>query len=567
MPLLMPIVLGLAILALAACATAAPQPLSRVPAPGASATSAPVSSARVDSTAKSGDATESLSTQDPVGTFEPTPERTVVTLDPTIEAAIEAIRQVDSYRFTERIEYSQKGGRFRVDAGEQTLDGAYKAPDKLQRMGLFTRRHDPYSPVPKSEESAVELGYISIGNMGYALEPETGEWKALLRPFHSTLLSSEIFFQWTFSSNPPMRRTNCFITIASEAEALSHVGQEIIDRVTVSHLSSVSRKRFRYVDIDENGFLVTKRVPDGEGDQLEILDVGLWIGLDDHLPRTNGYQLHTGTMAPVECALLGYIRRRSNHLRYEFSDYDRSVTIDAPAVSTSLIDTARGPMEVFESERAPLSIQRPAGWRKSARTSCRPPTSTYRFGWCSPSGERLEFDVLIFDADWLEEYEFVECSRKSPGTRFAAICEPGLEAVDGVRSGEVPLTDYVDSRRARLSGSTGRGKEWVMNLLSRHRYLTAQGLPAEALEFSREYANGNKEMKLYLFFMHKLSNPAGYIECPASPVDGCSHARLSVVLRGFPGSNIAIGHAKRIRKAPRNVRLRTSLELQRVDDQ
>ena len=524
MPLLMPIVLGLAILALAACATGAPQPLSRVPAPGASATSAPVSSARVDSTAELGDATESLSTQDPVSTFELIPERTVVTLDPTIEAAIEAMRQVDSYRFTERIEYSQKRG-FRVDAGEQTLDGAYKAPDKLQRMGLFTRRHDPYSPVPKSEESAVELGYISIGNMGYALEPETGEWKALLRPFYSTLLSSEIFFNGRFfkSSDAPHE---LFITIASEAEALSHVGQEIIDGVTVSHLSSVSRKRFRYVDIDENGFLVTKRVPDGEGDQLEILDVGLWIGLDDHLPRRMVIS-YARDHGPCRDCTTGYISRRNNHLRYEFSDYDRSVTIDAPAVSTSLIDTAHGPMEVFESERAPLSIQRPAGWRKSARTSCRPPTSTYKFGWCSPSGERLEFDVLIFDADWLEEYEFVECSRKSPGTRFAATCEPGLEAVDGVRSGEVPLTDYVDSRRARLSGSTGRGKEWVMNLLSRHRYLTAQGLPAEALEFSREYANGNKEMKLYLFFMHKLSKP---VECPASPVDGCSHARLSVVL-------------------------------------
>ncbi len=492
MPLLMPIVLGLAILALAACATGAPQPLSRVPAPGASATSAPVSSARVDSTAELGDATESLSTQDPVSTFELIPERTVVTLDPTIEAAIEAIRQVDSYRFTERIEYSQKGGRFRVDAGEQTLDGAYKAPDKLQRMGLFTRRHDPYSPVPKSEESAVELGYISIGNMGYALEPETGEWKALLRPFYSTLLSSEIFFNGRFfkSSDAPHE---LFITIASEAEALSHVGDEIIDGATVSHLSSVSRKRFRYVDIDENGFLVTKRVPDGEGDQLEVLDVDLWIGLDDHLPRRMVIS-YARDYGPCRVCSTGYIRRRSNHLRYEFSDYDRSVTIDAPAVSTSLIDTARGPMEVFESERAPLSIQRPAGWRKSALTSCRPPTSTYRFGWCSPSGERLEFDVSIFDAD---------------------------------RSGEVPLTDYVDARRARLSGSTGRGKEWVMNLLSRHRYLTAQGLPAEALEFSREYANGNKEMKLYLFFMHKLSKP---VECPASPVDGCSHARLSVVL-------------------------------------
>ena len=470
-------------------------------------------------------ATPELGDVQPTATATPEPEE----MHPIIQMAVDAMKSVKSYRFSEHITSIENKGRHQIDSPvitTLTFDGAYDKPGRFRRNGSITIDRNPgltvvtktqYSDGSVTEDisyglkETTELGFISMGDIGYALNHESGLWKVSLNPLFTYLRSSKPFFKGHFFGSSELP-SQLFVLMVSNNPEFSIIGQEVINNVHVHHLSSVNR---------------SKHALGSESGESRPPQINVWIGIDDMLVRRMSIY-YEEDYGPCTRCITGYVRYRSNRMEYEFSGYSTPTNITAPELEDTVVITKFGLMEVFESEIAPLLIQYPAGWWDCSN-------SAYRFIECSPSGTTLEIAERIFDAEALKEYEFISCPWHTTSMAVDPIdlrCRLAREVVHDFSNGEPSLGTFLEA----LSHGWTRPREmqhWPdRELVSLHLGSTEQGLPVGTVEiFSElfsESATGTFERSLTIIFLFQFPDTT---ECKSDPKIVCEYASLTVTYR------------------------------------
>ena len=502
-------------------ATATPEPDDSQPA--AAATSEPED---VQPTATATSEPEDVQTA--VATA-PEPED----MHPIIQMAVDVMNSVKSYHFSEHISSIEKRGRKEIDSPiikVLAFDGAYEKQGRFQRNGSITIDRNPgltvvtktqYSDGSVTEDisyglkETTELGFISMGDIGYALNHESGLWKVSLSPLYTYLRSSKPFFKGRFfgSSEVP---SQLFVRMVSNNPEFSIVGQEVIDSVHVHHLSSVNR---------------SKHAPGSESGKSRRPQIDVWIGVDDLLVRRMSIY-YEEDYGPCTVCITGYVRYRSNLMEYEFFEYGTPTNITAPELEDTVVTTKFGLMEVFESEVTPLSIQHPAGWREGWKDCSNSSNGGYKLTECSPSGITLKIAEGVFDAERLKEYEFISCPWHTTSMAVDPIdlhCRLAREVVRDLSNGEPSLSTFVEA----LSHMWIRPREMAhwpdRELVSFHLGSTEQGLQVGTVEiFSElfsESATRTFERSLTIIFLFQFPDTT---ECKSDSNIVCKYASLIV---------------------------------------
>ena len=472
-------------------------------------------------------ATPELGDVQPTATATPEPEE----IHPIIQMAVDAMKSVKSYRFSEHITSIENKGRHQTDSPvitTLTFDGAYEKPGRFRRNGSITIDRNPgltvvtktqYSDGSVTEDisyglkETTELGFISMGDIGYALNHKSGLWKVSLNPLYTYLRSSKPFFKGRFFSSSELP-SQLFVRMVTNNPEFSIVGQEMIDNVHVHHLSSVNR---------------SKHAPGSESGESRPPQINVWIGIDDMLVRRMSIY-YEEDYGPCTRCITGYVRYRSNRMEYEFSGYSTPTNITAPELEDTVVVTNFGLMEVFKSEVAPLSIQYPAGWREGWRDCSNSSNGAYKLIECSPSGITLKIAERVFDAEGLKEYGFNKCAWHRKASKLDSVsCRLAREAVRGFSNGEPSLGTFVEA----LSHGWTRPREmqhWPdRELVSFHLGSTEQGLPVGTVEiFSElfsESATRTFERSLTIIFLFQCPDTT---ECKSDPNIVCKYASLIV---------------------------------------
>ena len=298
----------------------------------------------------------------PASGHTPMPSPTLVPKYPILEAAVTAMRNVESLRFVEKSKWSVTiVDSDRPDVEGIEAPGEYQSPDRLHKRAVVQYVHPT---------TTRDIQAIRIGNARYVTNPDTGEWE---RSNDSLWGADELF------SNP----IDFFESVVSWLGPNAYQG--------ISTLGGVRVHRFVYSTPDfEQG-----------GASIASFQAVIVVGVDDSLVkevRTRSNWRQRPCPYDQKCLAIQIVPGWADR-SVEFSYSDEAVVIQAPATDTPTpMPTAMAPSATPSATPAPTETVSPLPTSTSFPTPTPTPTPT---SIPAPTLEAVE--MAIGALSWVED--------------------------------------------------------------------------------------------------------------------------------------------------------------------
>ena len=400
-------------------------------------------------------------------------------MHPVLEAAVEAMKNVDSFHFEESWEETFVENRGTTFRGS----GDFQAPNRMYKRGFFPERS--FGSIPGNQGNEVQS--ISIGNSYYLTDPVSGEWIV----FDDALRSSSPQQPLDALFESPI---DFFEDALAEGGSFEYEGITTLDGVQVHKFVSTTRKS-AYA-----------------GRASRATRVGIWVRVADSLVMqvTRGSSVAEGKRCgPNEVCTGIRIVPGGSSQRIEFSYSGKGETVQAPQLDADTISSSFGPMALFKNIHVPFSIQYPDSWVRK-RFSLDPLRVLL---W---DGERNGGELLI-KTDFTDEVSFKAqngwCFDGTATDSMIGLCSVVKRVAPTLAQGELTAEEYTDYWIARGEGL----REWSLlgrdlESLSRQEFRTESSLETEVVSAGVTSAMGSDVYAIQrLTYVHKL--PTGHPGC------------------------------------------------------
>jgi hypothetical protein len=231
----------------------------------------------------------STTTPAPTDTPVPTPTPTPVSALALLENALAAQEQASSYHFDTELQMSLEQEGISMDI-PMIFSGDFQSPDRMR--GTFSMSFFGLT---------VEMEQVTIGDMVYATNPESGEWEVGEEPV------------------TPFAVEDLTALDAADLEDLVFLGVETLDDIEVYHLQGVA---------------TGQALGEAFGEIEEALQVEYWIEVESGYLRQSALEGEL-TFEDEDTSLFGEIGagKISMVMMMTFSNHNEDVVIEAPEVS------------------------------------------------------------------------------------------------------------------------------------------------------------------------------------------------------------------------------------------
>ena len=367
------------------------------------------------------------SSPDPIPTSTPpaspmapssTPSPTNEDAPSILQAAMEAMKEVDSFHFEASADYQGEG----VGDISVLFNGEFESPDRMHKRAVF--RHS----TPQLDPYHVEA--IGIGDASYLTDPATGKWMPAKGHHGSEAL------EWTL--NVLQRQPTAFLeSVAASLGPEATANITTVDGIDVYHIVSGKSEVRR-------------------GRRITTTHVEVRVGVEDSLVREFRKDVHvhqapcpsgSGDATPEPCEAIE-ILPSSESTSLRFTNFGKEVRILAPSVEeVEPIEGPLGPMALYESVLVPFSVQYPADWKRRLITL--DPT-TVHFQPDGSTNATLLIWTLFFDEVSLQE-RHGQCFGDVVHQRWASICKSVEGFISALAAGEATAGRYIDDWESQLT--------------------------------------------------------------------------------------------------------------------